>query len=144
MDWGSNVYSSNLFAASSAALFLPSRMRAKVIMILVAIMMNNKKKAVHLEDNELTKLTWKRNAAKAGVQLWSFSSPDDLIFNLENFEKSTVFYLDYDLGKGQKNGLQVAEKLQKLEFTEVFMASSHEGICWPGFIKGNVGKIVPF
>lgn len=89
---------------------------------------------------------WVAAGRRSGVKLLCFESFDKLTNALEGLTKSTVFFLDSDLGPGSPSGIEVAERLHSQGFKNIYLAtgspkSSFVRVKW---IKAVVGKEPPW
>jgi signal transduction histidine kinase/CheY-like chemotaxis protein len=103
------------------------------------------KRAVLIDDDKMTHLSWKLTAKKAEIELQAFSSVKEFIDSSSSFERHTPIYIDSDLGLGLK-GEVLSEEVFNLGFKELFLATGHSEslINKPAWIKDILGKSPPF
>jgi len=80
---------------------------------------------VLVEDTDFVRQDWARAAAESQVNLTMYSSPYDLIRELDRFDRETVFFLDYELGKNV-NGVGLAWIVKLKLGAKVYLVTSHE------------------
>ncbi len=81
-------------------------------------------RAVLLDDDALTHMTWEMAAQEHGVELQAFSNPVEFLSNLGNFPKNIPLYIDSDLGENLK-GENIAAELKEKGFTNICLATAH-------------------
>lgn len=86
--------------------------------------------AVLLDDDELVRMTWSIQAKRKGKNLEIYKHADELLRDLSQFEKSTPFYVDSNLGKdsdgNEVKGEIILEALHKRGYTELFLCTGYE------------------
>lgn len=102
-------------------------------------------KAVLIDDDKLTHLSWKIAAKKSNVDLLSYCSVDDFLREAHSFGRHTPIYVDSNLGENLK-GEVLSEEIYKLGFTELFMATGYSSLSTPKphWIKSVLGKKPPW
>lgn len=101
---------------------------------------------IHLDDDELIRLSWKLSAKKEGKEILSLENYDLLKKELVNITLETPFYIDSSLGEKSLKGELIAKELYELGYKELFMSTGYqkdEFINMP-WIKGVIGKRAPF
>ena len=99
---------------------------------------------VHLDDDPLMRIVWKKEAKRQHVEIKSFSNSGDLKKNLKEIDKKTPFYIDQNLGE-DTNGLTIAKELFEKGFSNIFISSGYEREEFQhvSFIKKAIGKSPP-
>jgi hypothetical protein len=99
---------------------------------------------VLIDDDELIHFSWTSAAQKSGINLVCYTSYKDLFVNIEQFDKSTPFYIDSDLND-ELTGEQIAKKLYDLGYSELYLATGYEAEKFKNcdFLKGIQGKEPP-
>ncbi len=101
--------------------------------------------AILIDDDDLVHLTWKSAAKYAGKSIRVFLHPDQFFAVADTFGKSSPVYVDANLGQGIK-GEDVAERIHKIGFTRVFLATGYEPEKYKQykFLEAVLGKDPPF
>ena len=101
--------------------------------------------AVLIDDDALTRATWKSAAARRGKTFRSFASPADFLKQASAIDPSTPVYIDSELGDGAK-GEEAALKIRELGFGEIWLATGHPPERFAGLahLRGVVGKEPPW
>ena len=82
---------------------------------------------VYIDDDRLLRLGWSKRAKSKSINLLTLASADELKTHESNISKEhTHIYIDYDLGADTKNGLDLAQELNKKGYKNIYMASGHE------------------
>jgi hypothetical protein len=81
-------------------------------------------RAVLLDDDALTHMTWEMSAQEHGVELQAFTDPAEFLSRLENFPKDIPLYIDSDLGEKIK-GENIAVELKEKGFINICLATAH-------------------
>lgn len=81
-------------------------------------------RAVLLDDDALTHMTWEMAAQEHGVELQAFTDPADFLSHLDKFSKDIPLYIDSDLGENIK-GENIAAELKEKGFTNICLATAH-------------------
>lgn len=102
-------------------------------------------KYVFLDDDPFITEAWEIDAATKKVDLTTFSDYQKLLAAAPKMPNDTLFYLDHNLG-GNVSGIDVAKKLQRLGFKEIFLSTGYdpENFKNEKVIKGVFGKEPPF
>ncbi|KTD82568.1 hypothetical protein [Legionella waltersii] len=100
---------------------------------------------VFIDDDEMMRTTWIFAAEDAGKSISTYSSFEQFINELNNYSKSTIIYIDSDLGNNIQ-GEVCAKLLFDQGFSEIHLATGHskdrfDHMPW---IKTVVGKEPPF
>ncbi len=98
---------------------------------------------IHLDDDPLICMTWKVIADKKGINLVTLNNFEQLLDLKDSFDINTVFYLDYELGDDQKNGVEISEIISSWGYSEIYLTSGHDLEC-PTWVKGTLGKTCPW
>lgn len=101
--------------------------------------------AVLIDDDSLSRATWKMAAARAGKSFRSFSSTEAFFDAAADIDCRTAVYIDSDLGDGIK-GERESLKIRDLGFDDVYLATGHppENFSGLGHLRGVVGKEAPW
>jgi signal transduction histidine kinase len=135
-SWGGTLeLSSELGKGTTAALALP----------LADDPARTRLDAVLIDDDPLSRATWKLAAARASKSFRSFASVEDFFIAAEGFDRSTSVYIDSDLGDGVK-GERVSVKIHAMGFGEIYLATGHPPEKFTGLahLRGVVGKKTPW
>lgn len=81
-------------------------------------------RAVLLDDDALTHMTWEMAADAHGVGLRAFTKPADFFAALGTFPKDIPLYIDSDLGENVK-GEDIAAQLKEKGFINICLATAH-------------------
>jgi hypothetical protein len=81
-------------------------------------------RAVLLDDDELTHLTWEGAAQEHGIELLAFTDPAEFLASLDKFPKDIPLYIDSELG-GNVKGENIAADLKEKGFTNIRLATAH-------------------
>ncbi len=107
---------------------------------------------VVLDDNFTIHKLWAQKLGKIEINLKCFCHPDELVdwLNNQTETKNVLFLLDYDLGKGQPNGINLAKRLSIIRncvlVTSYFYDREIRSICSDlglKLISKNQIKVVP-
>ena len=103
------------------------------------------KTAILLDNDVLIQETWLMWAKRAGVNLITFGSEEELFGSLEKVEKNTEFYIDYEL-EGQRNGAEVAQDLFHAGFQNLILVTGHNlgALGSVPCVKATAGKHCPW
>ena len=81
-------------------------------------------RAVLLDDDALTHMTWEMAAEGHGIELKAFTNPSEFLSSLEAFPKDIPLYIDSDLGENIK-GENIAAELKEKGFTNICLTTAH-------------------
>lgn len=81
-------------------------------------------RAVLIDDDSLTHMTWEMAAQANGVELLVFTAPCDFLARIDEFPKDLPIYIDSDLGDGTK-GENIAADLRSKGYTALTLATGH-------------------
>ena len=100
---------------------------------------------VFIDDDEMMRMAWTFAAEESGKSISTYSSFDEFINEIDNYNKKTIIYIDSDLGDNIKGEI-CAKYLFDKGFSEINLATGHpkdrfSHIPW---IKTVVGKEPPF
>lgn len=100
---------------------------------------------VFIDDDEMMRTTWIFAAEEAGQSISTYSSFDEFIHELNNYSKSTLIYIDSDLGNNIKGEI-CAKRLFDQGLREIHLATGHskDRFNHMPWIKTVVGKEPPF
>lgn len=99
-----------------------------------------------VDDDALIRLTWESKAKSRSVPFKSFATSEELLSHLSEFEKNSVFYLDFEIKGSSLTGDLLAKKLKEKGYEELYLASGHETVA-PEILtsfKGQHSKKCPF
>lgn len=96
---------------------------------------------VLIDDDLLVRKTWEMQAKSKSIILYTFSDSESF---LNNFHQNLDAYVYVDINLNGENGLDLAEKLFKIGYRHIFIASGEDELELPLFIKGRVLKEPPF
>lgn len=101
-------------------------------------------KVILIDDDELTRMIWNNKAQKQGIDLTCYKSVDGFMNEIESINIETTIYIDNHIG--ELSGVELAEKLNKLGFKKLYMAtgSNPNDFVEFKFLKGVIGKEPPF
>jgi hypothetical protein len=99
---------------------------------------------VLLDDDELVRLTWTSKAKKAGLTFIPFSNPETLLSAIEKLPKSSIIYIDSELGNVK--GEDIACSLYEKGFLNISMTSGHPAEMFKEFkfLRSVISKSAPF
>jgi signal transduction histidine kinase/CheY-like chemotaxis protein len=99
------------------------------------------KRAVLIDDDKLTHLSWKMAARKNNVELKAFFAVNDFLQESDQFDKDTPIYIDSNLGNGIKGEIE-SERLYLSGFSKMWITTGYsaETLILPSWIIGIVGK----
>jgi signal transduction histidine kinase len=97
--------------------------------------------AILIDDDNLVRTVWQTWAEDHGKQIRCYSDFNILWAELKNFDKSTVIYIDSNLGV-EKSGEDLAKMLFDQGFTNIYLSTGFEGSAFKNVshLKGIVGK----
>lgn len=100
---------------------------------------------VFIDDDETMRMTWSFAAEEAGKSISTYSSFDEFLKKISNYNKDTIIYIDSDLGNNIKGEL-CAKHLFDEGFIEIHLATGHpkDHFSHMPWIKSIVGKTPPF
>lgn len=104
-----------------------------------------KESIIHLEDDKLLRAAWKLEARDKGHPIFSFGSSEELLKDIDSFEKNITLYIDEELGEERK-GSEIAKDLFEAGFENIYLSTGHPAEMFSGLthIKGVIGKEPPF
>lgn len=100
---------------------------------------------VFIDNDETMRTTWIFAAEDAGKSISTYSSFNEFIYELNNYSKSTIIYIDSDLGNNIK-GEVCAKELFEKGFIELHLATGYSKDRYKNmpWLKSIVGKEPPF
>jgi signal transduction histidine kinase len=101
---------------------------------------------VHIDDDELIRMSWEFGAKKENKKILSFVGPDDLRAKLSDIPKATPFYIDSSLGENIIAGQDLALELHDLGYKNLVMSTGYEKDTFDNmpWIKAVIGKEAPW
>ena len=116
-------------------------------------MTNSNVQLILIDDDTLVRNMWELAAASRNLSIVTFKKVANLLNHskLANINKQTNIYIDYELNDPQyENGLQAAEHLYDLGFTNIFITTGYPGdeiekaAQKHTFIRGIIDKTPPW
>ncbi|WP_115176589.1 sensor histidine kinase [Legionella feeleii] len=101
---------------------------------------------IYIDDDDMMRTAWMFAADEAGESIFTYSSFDAFMVDLDNYNKdTTVIYIDSDL-ESDIRGEICAKTLFDKGFTEIYLATgySKDRFSHMSWIKSVVGKEPPF
>jgi hypothetical protein len=97
--------------------------------------------AVLIDDDELTRMTWRLAASKAGKKLKSYATAAEFLNEWDRIDSETPVYIDAELGDGVK-GQDESLKIFELGFRQIYLTTGYEAAKFTGLahLRGVVGK----
>ena len=86
---------------------------------------NNDKKVVLIDDDELIQIGWRRSGKKMGFDVQTFTTIEDFLKSSAQFKKETPIFIDSNLGKGIKGEIE-SERIHKLGFEKLYLATGYQ------------------
>lgn len=104
------------------------------------------KEIVHIDDDELLRISWRYRAESQNLKYHGFSSYNEFVSSELTVSAEASFYVDYDLEFDEINGVEVLRKLYEQGHMNLFLSTGHESSEFEGieYIKGTLGKEAPF
>lgn len=101
--------------------------------------------AILIDDDELSRATWRVAASRQGKTFCSFAAPSEFLSSANAIDRATPIYIDSDLGDSVK-GETEAFKIHQLGFGEIYLTTGHESGKFAGLshLRGVVGKEPPW
>jgi signal transduction histidine kinase len=102
--------------------------------------------AVHIDDDELMRLSWQFKARKANIKILSLSSPSELEDHLHKINKDTPFYIDSCLGETEIPGQDLAKSLYEKGHQNLYLSTGYEKEHFDDmpWITDVIGKTPPW
>lgn len=104
---------------SSSIRLLPKTMIKSVPVI------NNDRKVVLIDDDELIQIGWRRSGKKMGYDVQTFTTIEDFLKSSPQFKKETPIFIDSNLGNGIKGEIE-SEKIHELGFQRLYLATGYQ------------------
>ena len=100
---------------------------------------------VLIDDDEMMRMTWSFAAEEAGKSIATYSSFDAFINEIDNYNKSTIIYIDSDLGNNIRGEI-CAKHLFDKGFIEIHLTTGYakDRFSHMPWLKTVVGKEPPF
>lgn len=101
--------------------------------------------AVLIDDDPLTRMTWKMAADRAGKKLRAFSTAADFLKESDAIDRRIPVYVDAELGDGAKGDVE-SLRIHALGFGEIYLATGYESEKFAGLthLRGVIGKDPPW
>ncbi len=115
-----------------------------IIKLPLAEKIDEKETYILLDDDELVRITWNSRAKKAGLNLLTYSTSEDLLKSLNQLPKNSIFYIDSELGF--EKGEAVAKQLFDKGYLNLCMSTGHskERFDHLNYIQKVISKTPPF
>lgn len=97
--------------------------------------------AILIDDDELTRETWRLSASRAGKQLRSFSTAAEFLNESTDVDRETPVYIDEELGNAVR-GQDESLKILGLGFRRIYLTTGHDPAKFTALahLSGVVGK----
>ncbi len=82
------------------------------------------KDIIHIDDDELVRMTWLAYADSKNRPIHSYSSLSEV--DLSMISKDSVFYVDHDLENDQLTGVEYCQSLIEQGYENIFLSTGHE------------------
>ena len=101
--------------------------------------------AVLIDDDPLTRMTWKMAASQAGKKFQSFATVAEFFKEAPVLDRETPIYIDAELADGV-DGAQESLRVRDLGFQDIHLATGHEAAKFAAYkhLRGVVGKEPPW
>lgn len=101
---------------------------------------------IHLDDDELIRMSWQLSAKKENKNILSYHSVEMLMRDIDTFPNTIPFYIDSSLGQNQLRGEEVAQILFNLGYKNLFISTGYDKEYFKDmpWIKDVIGKRAPF
>ena len=86
---------------------------------------NNDRKVVLIDDDELIQIGWRRSGKKMGYDVQTFTTIEDFLNSSTQFKKETPIFIDSNLGNGIKGEIE-SEKIYNLGFEKLYLATGYQ------------------
>ena len=86
---------------------------------------NNDRKVVLIDDDELIQIGWRRSGKKMGYDVQTFSTIEDFLKSSPQFKKDTPIFIYSNLGNGIKGEIE-SEKIHDLGFEKLYLATGYQ------------------
>ncbi|WP_127717494.1 sensor histidine kinase KdpD [Halobacteriovorax sp. HLS] len=116
----------------------------RVIIELPFINNSHSKNIIHLDDDELIRMSWSITAQKLSQNFLSFEKVQDI--DLEKLNKDDFFYIDHELNDESINGEDFCQRLLQEGFSNIFLSTGHSRDHFPNLDQRIVltDKTCPF
>lgn len=127
------------------ARLIPKGLAGSVPIVVASAAARERHDAVLIDDDPLTRMTWKIAAARLGKKLRSFESVADFLKESDGIDRTTPVYVDSELGDDVKGEVESLE-IHGLGFGEVYLATGHGAGRFASLahLRGVVGKEPPW
>lgn len=97
--------------------------------------------AILIDDDELTRATWRLSAEKAGKKLQALATAAEFLRGSDRIDRETPVYIDAELGDGVR-GQDESLKIFDQGFRKIYITTGHEPAKFNGLthLRGVVGK----
>lgn len=101
--------------------------------------------AILIDDDDLSRATWKIAASRLGKRLLSFSTVGEFFSKADAIDRATPVYIDAELGAGVRGDVE-SLKIHELGFGEIYLATGHEAEKFVelAHLRSVVGKEPPW
>jgi len=97
---------------------------------------------VHIDDDELLRLTWRTKCQSKSIHYHGFASYKDFLAYDQSISLDASFYVDYDLKFDEINGIEVLENIFNKGYKKLFLSTGHseDDFIRPEYICAIIGK----
>ena len=115
----------------------------KVTIIVPNQSMTSRDRIIHIDNDDLIRLTWKSLAKKSNTKIYSFEKVEDI--DLSNFTKDDFFYIDNDLGLDRKKGSIFCNELSIQGYKNIYLSTGDDKDLFPNLHSSIkvIGKEFP-
>lgn len=101
--------------------------------------------AVLIDDDPLTRMTWKMAASRAGKRFSAFATLPEFLKASPSFSRLTPIYIDAELCEGV-SGAKESVRIHELGFEKIVLTTGHPASAFSGFthLSGVIGKEPPW
>jgi hypothetical protein len=119
--------------------------KSNVPYIQITQLANEDVKLVFIDDDEVMRAIWGYAAEEAGRDIYTYSSFEEFVTEMDIYSKDTLIYIDSDLGNNTKGEI-CAKYIFDKGFTEIYLATGHPSDRFNNmpWIKSIIGKEPPF
>ena len=92
---------------------------------------------VLVDDDECVHMGWRMCARARNIPIRIYSSPQDFLEDISEYDHSTTFFVDYDM-KTEINGIDLARIIKRKLSAEVILCTGHPSSMFDEFIAAKV------
>ena len=99
-----------------------------------------------IDDNPIGHMAWQHSAEKNGKSIRVFSTLQEFLAEVREFDRKTPIYLDWDLGEGSISGSAAGQIISNEGFKTIYVATGYEPDSLPSlpWVTKIVGKAPPW